>query len=201
MTVCTYTGSYYDPAPWTESACVADEMVPAGCPVHFVIGTQLPDGSVTADRVGSGGTTTPLASTTTLVDTVTQTFSLPDEFSCDCAPTETAIGFSRYAVAVPGAKAGDVIGLEIGGISTPFAYQIVAAGPCPAPDWPTDYEVALACDRCPGSDVPPDGGLPGDPVTPPEDHGCAVGGAPGVLAALLLLPLARRRRVHRRGRS
>src|SRR5690349_18781231 len=87
MTPCTYTGSYYDRTPWAESVCAADETVPAGCPANFVIGARVPLDNVTAVRVGSDGTTTPLASTTTLVDTVSQGFTLPDELSCDCAPT------------------------------------------------------------------------------------------------------------------
>ena len=192
MTPCTYTGSYYDQTPWTESACAADETVPAGCPVHFVIGAQLQPADVMVERVGSDGTTTPLPSTTTLVDTVSQGFTLPDEFSCDCAPSNVTIDFGRYAVAVPDAQPGDTISLVVAG-AAPFTFQIAAAGTCPAPDWPSEYDVALACDPCPHGDP-----LPGDP--PPGDmpggggHGCAAGGDPCVLLAVLLLPLVRRRR-------
>ena len=187
MTPCTYTGSYYDQTPWTESACAADDAVPAGCPVHFVIGAQLQPTDVMAERVGSDGTTTPLSSTTTLVDTVSQGFTLPDEFSCDCAPSGVGIQFGRYAVAVPDARPGDTIGLDIAG-AEPFTVQIAAAGTCPAPDWPTEYDVALACDPCTN---PP----PGD--TPPGDmdgHGCNAGGDAGAMLAVLLLPLVGRRR-------
>jgi hypothetical protein len=200
MMVCDYSGSYYDSAPWTEKACSADEAVPAGCPVHFVIGTELDVSSISAAKVAMNGTTTPVASTATRLDAILKTFTLPDEFSCDCTPTATGVQFSRYEVAVPSAQPGDAI--EISAIAfggSPLYYTVTAAGPCPDPAWPTEYHVALACDRCPD---PPDGsdgsdGSDGEHAST-TPGGCAAGGDPSLalLAVLGALPLlgSRRRR-------
>jgi hypothetical protein len=186
--VCDYSGSYYDQTPWTEHACAAEDTVPAGCPVHFVIGAELDPSLISAVRLESDGTTTPLASTASLVDTVTKTFTLPDEFSCDCAPTQTAIAFQRFAVVVPDATAGDTIAIQIYGGTIDAAYGITAAASCPADVWPSDYEVALACDRCSQEpDGQPPGGQP--PDGQPDGHaGCKASSDPGfALVAFTLL--------------
>jgi MYXO-CTERM domain-containing protein len=178
MTVaCTFEGSYYDLAPWAEHACEVEPAVPEGCPVHFVI-AEVDLANIQVSLL-SGGTTTQVASTASLVGTDPHSFLLPDEFSCDCAPTATTIIFQQIAVMIPSAVEGDTV--EVEGLD----FQITAPAACPPPSWPTDYEVGLACDRCPMNTS--GGGLGG---------GCtAAGGAPPLaLAALALLPFLRRRR-------
>jgi hypothetical protein len=195
MAYCTFSGSYYDQAPWIEQVCAADYQVPAGCPIHFVTGAPLTPPEVVTQTVATDGTRTQIANTTMLVGTDARTFSLPDEFSCDCAPEAVTINFQRVAVDVPTANPGDTIEIIAGHVGT--TVDIGPPGACPAPDWPTDYEVALACDRC-----PMDGDYPDDPNNPSDpDGGCAVGGDPSLLlAALGLLPLVRRRLTARRSR-
>jgi uncharacterized protein (TIGR03382 family) len=189
MSVCTFSGSYYDQMPWAEQACTAEIAVPAGCPVHFVTGAQPDPSSITAARVESDGTLTPLAATATPVDTVAQTFTLPDEFSCDCTPTQTNLQFQRFAVAVPGSNAGDFIAIQFAGLEgSAVEVEVTAAAPCPAAEWPTDYDVGLACDHCP---MPP-ADSQGSQSSP---GGCDAGGAPSLcFGGLALLALARRRR-------
>jgi hypothetical protein len=181
--VCTYSGSYYDPAPWTERACRVEASVPEGCPVHFTISTAVDLATITASRIAPNGTDTPLASTASLVGTHSQEFLLPDEDSCDCALKSSTITFQQIAVTVPAAAVGDVI--EIGPYSTEdglLGIMVTPAAACPPPAWP-DYEIELACDPC-------DLAHPGA-----EGAGCAAGGkSPVALALFALLPLARRRR-------
>jgi uncharacterized protein (TIGR03382 family) len=179
--MCTFIGSYYDPSPWTEQACSDQLSVPAGCPITFVTGADLVGSDVAMGLLGSDGRTTPIASTATLVDTVSQTFTLPDEDSCDCAPTPIAIPFERFSVAVPSAVAGDVLELDyLGFAGPPFQVQVTAAAPCGPLQWP-DVEISLACDRC--------------PAQPSDSNGCGAAGAPTLaIAGLALAMMLRRRR-------
>jgi hypothetical protein len=188
MMVCDYTGSYFEPTPWADQACSAEESVPAGCPLHVVIGADLEPTAITAALRANDGTTTPLSSTVQLVDSVTENFVVPDLLACDCEPKPTDVEFWRYEVTVTGAQAGDTIEIDTPGVRGPL-YTVTAAGPCPAPAWPTDFHVALACDMCM------------EPTDPIGDHsnepgGCAAGGDPSLalLAALGALPLLARRR-------
>lgn len=190
--VCTFSGSYYDQTPWTEQACAADSIVPAGCPVHFVTAAPIMPSDVTAEKIANDGSSTPTASTATLVDVDRRGFVLPDEFSCDCAPTSVSIDFQRFAVALPGGQPGDAIALRFPGQGQSVGFEIGAAGPCPPADWPTEYDVALACDRCP-MDPGNNGSGTGEA---PGLAGCAAGADPYalVLTTLIVVPVARRRR-------
>ena len=58
MAYCTFSGSYYDQAPWTEQVCAADYQVPAGCPIHFVTGAELTPANVVTQTVATDGTRT-----------------------------------------------------------------------------------------------------------------------------------------------
>lgn len=191
--VCTFSGSYYDQTPWTEQACAADSIVPAGCPVHFVTAAPIMPADVTAEKVANDGSSTPTASTATLVDIDSRGFVLPDEFSCDCTPTSVTINFQRFQVALPGAQPGDAIALRFPGQGQSVGFEIGAAGPCPAADWPTEYDVALACDRCPSD---PGGGGPGHDDEAPGIAGCSAAVDPHalLLTTLIVVPVARRRR-------
>lgn len=180
--ICDYSGSYYDPSPWTEHACTAQYEVPAGCPIDVVTANDP-----TLFTVSRGGAD--VASSSTVVDTVTQTFTIPDEFSCDCAPTDIAVGFHRVAITVPDAAAGDVLTVGMGGDR--FDFSIVAAAPC-VTAWPDGYTVALACDRCP-TDMPTDGG-PGATTPTSTPGGCQSSPSPALALGLLVL-------IARRGRS
>jgi uncharacterized protein (TIGR03382 family) len=194
---CMYSGSYYDPAPWTEQVCGADYEVPQGCPIHFVTGAPLDPANVRAERVAANGDVTQTPSTATIDGEDDRTFLLPDEFSCDCAETLTTIAFQHVSVAVPAAVAGESVrlwGVAVSGGEDEV--MITAPAPCPVVEWPTDYEVGLACDRCP---PPPDnsGGSHGDGPFGVDVGGCAAGGGDASLllvAVAAFLPLVRRRR-------
>lgn len=72
--------------------------------------------------------------------------------------------------------------------------QIDPAGPCPAPEWPTEYNAALACDQCPEPDSDGDGVADADDRHD-DSAGCAVGSDPSlIVVGLALLPFVRRRR-------
>lgn len=167
--ICDFYGSYYDPSPWTEQACFAQDEIPAGCPIDIVIAG---DAVITVEDRDSSRV---------VVDTVTKTFTVPDEGSCDCAPTELAVELQRIALTVDAVE-GDVVKLSIAGRG--YDFTMGAPGPC-VTAWPDDYAVALACDRCPGE--PP----VADPTSPAA--GCNAGGGPSLLLGLLLIA--------RRGRS
>ena len=195
---CTFSGSYYDPSPWTEQVCAADYEVPQGCPIHFVTGAQIDLSHVMAERVAADGTATDTASTATIDGEDDRTFLLPDEFSCDCAQTLTAITFQHVVVSVPAAVAGESVRLS--GIAFSGGGDevlITAPAACPQVEWPTEYEVALACDRCP---MDPDGSGSdhhGDGPFGLDVGGCAAGGGDAsllVVAMAAFLPLVRRRR-------
>lgn len=191
---CTFSGSYYDPSPWTEQVCAAEYEVPQGCPIHFVTGAAIDPKNVMAERVAANGDVTETASTATIDGEDDRTFDLPDEFSCDCAREPVTIAFSHVSVSVPAAVAGESVRLWGAAFSGgEHEVMIIAPGPCPAVEWPTDYEVALACDRCP---EPPPDNLHGDGPFG-IDAGCNAGGGDASLllvAMAAFLPLVRRRR-------
>ena len=196
MMPCVFNGSYYDPTPWTEEACIIETSVPAGCPLHFVTGAMPSLSSVTVDLVASDGTMTQVASAATLVGTVSPSYVLPDELSCDCAPTPTTIPFERFAVAVPGAAAGETLEVQFPGYSgPPDEVEVGPAAACGTPQWPTDIQVALACDRCP----PPPGDAPRDEAgvgtaPDPVHRGCDAGsGSVLGVVGIALLSVRRRR--------
>lgn len=191
---CDFSGSYYDQAPWTHEPCMAETSVPAGCPVHFVTGAPIDPQQLQAFLLQSDGTKPQTPSSATVVGSDDRTFTLPDEFSCDCTPTQVGISFQRIAVDIPAATAGDSVTLwGVGYEAGPLEIEFTAPAPCPEPQWPEQYSVGLACDRCPDPDTDGDG-VPDDQESD-FDVGCAVGGDPSViLAGLALLPLLRRRR-------
>jgi MYXO-CTERM domain-containing protein len=191
---CDFYGSYYQPEPWGQ-ACAVDVAVPEGCPIHFVTGTPINPAYITAERVAANGTATDTPNTATVIGTELVSFSVMDVSSCDCHQTSIGVEFQHVQVDVPAAVAGESVRLSgISYQSGAYEVQITAAGPCPAPEWPTEYHAALACDRCPEMDSDGDG-IP-DPDDPHDDSaGCAVGGDPSViLVGLALLPFVRRRR-------
>ena len=191
---CTFSGSYYDPSPWTEQVCAAEYEVPQGCPIHFVTGAPIDPANVKAERVAANGDVTQTASTTTIDGADQRTFLLPDEFSCDCAQTPTTIAFSHVSVSVPAAVAGESVRLW-GFSGSGDEVMITAPAACPTVEWPTDYEVALACDRCP--EPPPDSGNSHGDGPFGIDAGCSAGGGDAsllVVAMAAVLPLVRRRR-------
>ncbi|HUS33137.1 MAG TPA: hypothetical protein VMZ53_31765 [Kofleriaceae bacterium] len=190
---CDFTGSYYDPAPWTERPCAAEYSVPEGCPIHFVTGAPMPfDGwNLSAQVISPDGTGTLASSTTKSIGSDEQDFTVMDTLSCDCAWTTMHVSFQHMEVDVPSAVAGDSVILWGAGVQSQFEIEITAAAPCPTPEWPTEYRAGLACDRCP------------EPVDEDDDHwdgpgdfdvGCSAGGDPSLLlAGLVLLPFLRRR--------
>lgn len=191
---CQFTGSYYDPSPWTEQVCAADYEVPQGCPIHFVTGAAIDPANVMAERVAANGDVTETSNTATIDGEDDRTFDLPDEFSCDCAREPVAIAFQHVSVTVPNAVAGESV--RLWGFGGEHEVTITAPAACPQVEWPTDYEVGLACDRCPD---PPDnsGGSHGDGPFGIEVGGCAAGGSDAsllVVAMAAFLPLVRRRR-------
>src|SRR4051812_1173384 len=118
MAYCTFSGSYYDQTPWTAQVCAADYQAPAGCPIHFVTAAPLTPGDVTTQTVATDGTPTPTPSTPTLAGPDPRTFSLPDEFSCDCALESVTINFERVVVDIPAANPGDTIEVFAGQLVT-----------------------------------------------------------------------------------
>jgi len=185
---CTFTGSYYDPAPWTNEACPVDAAVPEGCPIHFVTGAPIDPAHITAERV-SNQLVMPTASTATIIGSDEVTFSVMDVMSCDCAQTNVHVSFSHVSVDVPDAVAGESVRLQGVAYSAPdYEVAITAPGPCPTPDWPSGYQAGLACDLCP---IDPDG----DPNTPNgSEGGCSAGGEPSLLLFAAAALFVRRRR-------
>lgn len=193
---CQFSGSYYDPSPWTEQTCSSEYEVPQGCPFHFTTGAQIDPTQLRTDRVAADGTSTEASNTATIDGEDQRTFLLPDEFSCDCAQTPTTITFEHVSVTVPAAVAGESVrvwGFSFGG---GHEVAITSPGPCPTVEWPTDYEVGLACDRCP-MDYDDGSGNSHDGPFGVDIGGCAVGGGDASLLVVALagvLPLVRRRR-------
>jgi len=197
--ICMFSGSYYDPQPWTHQVCAVEASVPEGCPIHVVTGAQIDTANVTAQRI-SGMTMTDTPASATIIGTDLRSFTVPDEFSCDCAPTGIAVDFDHLSIAVPAAVAGYTI--RLWGISYQagqYEVTITAPAACPTPDWPTDYQVALSCDRCP--EDPDTGGGSGSGNDPDDlfgdgsEGGCSVGSEPSlVVLVAVMLPLTRRRR-------
>jgi MYXO-CTERM domain-containing protein len=193
---CEFHGSYYDPEPWTYQQCSADFAVPEGCPIHFVTSGPTDPAAITAERVAANGMATVTPSSSTILGTDNAVFSVMDVWSCDCHQTNIGVQFDHVEVNVPGTVAGESVRLWARG-GSPYEIEILPAGPCATPEWPTQYTAALACDRCP---VDPDHDQDGDGVPDEYDDdyepgGCAVGGDPSViLVGLALLPFMRRRR-------
>ena len=191
---CDFSGSYYDPEPWTHQACAVDVAVPEGCPIHLVTGAQINPAYVMAQRVTSNGVATDTPSTLTSVGADHESFWVMEVNSCDCHFTTVAVTFEHLEIDVPGAVAGETVRLWGLLQGNGYEVQITAPGPCPTPEWPTEYSAALACDRCPEPDNDGDG-IPDDIDTHDDNAGCAVGGDPSViLVGLALVPFMRRRR-------
>ena len=195
MVTCTFYGSYYDPQPWAEQACMAEYSVPAGCPIHFVTAaTVMPSDVTVTDGSGSAA-----ASTTTLVDSQVVQLDTIDVYSCNCDHTTESWTFQRFAVAAPSLQAGDYATISWPGFSGPAAsVSITAAAACPTVEWPSSYVSAIACDRCPqdpiGSGSGSDPGSGAGPIFPSRNgSGCATGGSSSLGAVLALLALRRRR--------
>ncbi len=188
---CDFYGSYYDADPWTHQACMVDVAVPEGCPIHFVAAAPIDPTQITAQRSAANGTVIDTPSTATIIASDQVTFSVMDVSSCDCHQTNIGVEFDHLEVDVPAARAGETVYLQgIAFQSGSLAVQIDPSGPCPAPEWPTEYHAAIACDVCPDPDSDDDGATDSDD----NSAGCAVGGDPSViLVGLALLPFVRRR--------
>jgi len=176
---CRYQNGYYDPG--FDGACVAETSAPAGCPVHFVTPRAQAAAMFTVHR-GTQDITLPAA--TSLVETVGVPLSLVDPIDCDCARTDATVLFDRQALMLTGAIAGDAVEFASGHLYVPQIISITAAGPCPAVAWPTQFQVATQCDRCPRE--------------PASSASCSMGGGGGgggwLAAAITLGLVARRRR-------
>jgi 1-acyl-sn-glycerol-3-phosphate acyltransferase len=183
---CTYTGSYYSPENWNY-ACLAETTVPLGCPIYLVAPHGVVDVTATSTVIGRAYQPVTLASKTVLDDTVTEQMHTVDVYSCDCARETLAIQFDRLALSLTDAHEGDMVsvGASYGNPSQNMV-NIEAAGPCPPPVWPSFFEQATACDRCPGYDSSPS----------QNAGGCATAGGLGGLPVVMLvagLLVARRR--------
>lgn len=165
---------------------MAEYSVPAGCPMHFVTAAEVMPSQVMVN----GG-----SSTATLVDTQVVQLDTVDVFSCSCDHVTQGVTFQRFAVTSQGLQAGDYASIDWVGYSGPVgSIAITAAGACPTVEWPTDYQAAIACDRCPVDPIGSDSGS-GSGSGGGNGHGggCAAGGTSSVAAALALLALRRRR--------
>ena len=182
--VCEFTGSYYEPSPWTDRPCAVDYSVPEGCPMHFVTGASIDPANVMAYRISANQELTPTASTATIEGSDVAKLWVMDVASCDCEYTTVEVAFSHVAVDVPAAVAGERVQL-FGGFGD-YEVAITEAGPCPTPQWPTGYWASLACDRCPEDPI--------DPTDPDgSSTGCSAGGEPSALLVAAILALVRRR--------
>lgn len=184
---CTYTGSYSSPENWNY-ACLAEATVPLGCPIYLVAPHGVVDVTATSTVIGRAYQPVTLASQTVLDATVTEQMHTVDVYSCDCARETLAVPFDRLVLSLTDAREGDTVsvGASYDNPSQNMVY-IDAAGPCPPPVWPSFFEQATACDRCPGY----------DPSPAKDAGGCATTGDLGGLAAMLVagvLALRRRRR-------
>jgi hypothetical protein len=199
MMVCTFYGSYYDPSPWTEQACMVENAVPAGCPIHFITAANVAAADI---QVMGGSGATP--STATLVDTQVVPLDTVDVFSCNCDPATYATTFQRFAVTAPSLAPGDYATITWPGASGPAMSVLVQdPGACAPVEWPTTIEANLACDRCPADPIGSDdagsgsGSSGSDTVRPMHGGGCAAGGdaSLGALVAVLAVSgMGRRRR-------
>jgi len=178
---CTYRNGYYDPG--LDGACVAETMAPSGCPVHFVTPHGQPAAMFTVHR---GAQDVTLPATTSIVETIGVPLSLVDPFDCDCAQTDATVPFDRQALMLTGAMAGDTVEFAPGHLDVSQIVAITAAGPCPAVVWPTQFEVATQCDRCPQQ-------------PPSSSSSCSTGGGGDWLGVAIAIGLVtRRRRPHGR---
>jgi MYXO-CTERM domain-containing protein len=177
---CRYQNGYYDPG--FDGACVAETSAPAGCPVHFVTPHTQATAIFTVHR---GTQDITLLATTSLVETVGVPLSLVDPADCDCTRTDATVLFDRKALMLTGAQASDTVEFASGHLHLPQIVAITAAAPCPTVVWPTQFEVATQCDRCPRE--------------PPASSSCSTGSGGGWLAAAIAFGLAGRRRRRRRG--
>jgi MYXO-CTERM domain-containing protein len=174
---CRYQNGYYDPG--LDGACIAETSTPEGCPVHFVIPHSQATATFTVHR-GTRDITLP--ATLSLVESVGVPLSLVDPTDCDCTRTDATLLFDRQALTLTGAKAGDTVEFASGHLYVPQIVAITAAAACPAVVWPTQFEVATQCDRCPRQ--APDS----------SSSSCSTGRGGSWLAAAIALGLAGRRR-------
>lgn len=174
---CRYQNGYYDPG--LDGACIAETGVPEGCPVHFVIPHSQATATFTVHR-GTRDITLP--ATFSLVESVGVPLSLVDPDDCDCTRTDATLLFDRQALTLTGAQAGDTVEFASGHLYVPQIVAITAAASCPAVVWPTQFEVATQCDRCPRQ--APD----------PSSASCSTGSGGSWLAAAIAVVLAGRRR-------
>ena len=174
---CRYQNGYYDPG--LDGACIAETSAPEGCAIHFVIPHSQATAAFTVHRDTRDIT---LPATSSLVESVGVPLSLVDPGDCDCARTDATVVFDRQALMLTGGKAGDTVEFASGHLYVPQIVAITAAAPCPAVVWPTQFEVATQCDRCPRQ--APDS----------SSSSCSTGSGGGWLAAAIALGLAGRRR-------
>ena len=182
---CLYHGEYGSPENW-GGVCVASREVPAGCPVDVMVRHDAP--SFAIDPVVYRGNQQLAVTPTRTVDaTVTAMIRTIDVYSCDCAHVTAQVPFDRVVLSFPGLAAGDAISFEGTGNAESASVAITAAGPCPAPMWPTYFEQLTACDLCPIDPTDP-------PGTEHDGGGCSASPGAGLLvaAAALLARLTRR---------
>jgi hypothetical protein len=167
--------------PWVQTFCYTDDVVPAGCPLHFVSADPTPS-EVTVNRWhGFNDTITTTPSTTAALGSTTEHVV---GGSPDCgAEIDASVQFTRYEVMAPALAEGDSLfityqaaGNRADGVNE--APTIAPAGGCPTPSWPTTYYATCGF----GGDA----GLQPPAQSEPAE-GCSAGGDPSMSGATLLL--------------
>lgn len=180
---CTYVlphGST-ETMPWVQTFCYTDDVVSAGCPLHFVSADPTPS-DVTVNRWhGFNDTITTTPSTVAALGSTTEQV-LGGGPDCG-AEINASVQFTRYEVMAPALAEGDsffityqAAGGPAGGANT--APTIAASGGCSTPSWPTTYYATCGF----GGDA----GLQ-PPAQPEPAGGCSAGGDPSMSGATLLL--------------
>ncbi len=189
---CVFHGSYSNPEPWLQQACIAGGYaVPEGCGLHFI--TTAPIDRTTVEvSVHRGSDTMTVDSATTALGVVPGSVAAVDVHTCTCERITVPVDVYRYQVDAAEVVAGDYVTISMPGLDEArVGFTIGPATACPDVYWPSAFDASIACDPCTNPDPHDDAGNSG--------AGCSVGDGPPPLA-LALLAVAVMRATSRRSR-
>jgi hypothetical protein len=174
-----------------DGACLAQQSVPAGCPIYFVTSQDAPPSAFTISVIDAHGSPVTATATTSSLGIAEGRDSYVDLNDCSCPTVSAPITIHLFATQVPAAKAGDFVAVDLSG--APFEgppVEITAAASCPPPDWQVDFSHLTACDPCQSPEP-----------HKPDGYACGVGSGPSGLVVAALVVVAVQRAARRRHRT
>ena len=154
---CIYHGDAVNTQNW-HGVCLAlpAQEVPEGCPIYALVPHDEAPYALNA-RVQRGAQELSITPSYTVEGTATQSITTLDVRLCPCPTIDVPVSFDRITASLPGVVAGDAVWFPR--TSAEGAHlDIIAAGPCPAPVWPTHFEQVIVCDTFCSPDHPVDDG-------------------------------------------